>query len=172
MPLVYDELRRIAKRHMARQNPGHTLQTTALIHEAYLRLAEQKGKPWQNRAHFFAVAAQAMLQILVDYVRSRHSAKRGGQAHAISLDEALLVSRERAAELIALDEALSALAAFDQRKSRVVELRFFGGLSEGEAAEVLKVSPETVKRDWRLAKAWLHQTLTREGADDRRRASC
>jgi RNA polymerase sigma factor (TIGR02999 family) len=127
---------------------------------------------WQNRAHFFAVAAQAMRQILVDYVRSRHSAKRGGQAHAISLDEALLVSRERAAELIALDEALSALAAFDQRKSRVVELRFFGGLSEGEAAEVLKVSPETVKRDWRLAKAWLHQTLTREGADDRRRASC
>ena len=161
LPLVYDELRRMAKRYMAREQPGHTLQTTALIHEAYLKLADQKEKRWENRAHFYAVAAQAMRHILVDYARSRHRAKRGGEAVFTSLDEVPLVSPERSAEVVALDEALTALAAIDQRKSRVVELRFFGGLTEEETAEVLKVSPITVKRDWRSAKLWLLRELQR-----------
>jgi RNA polymerase sigma factor (TIGR02999 family) len=159
MPLVYDELHRMAKRHMARQQPGHTLQTTALIHEAYLRLVGQPAKQWQNRAHFFAVAAQAMRHVLVDYARSRGYQKRGGGARAVSLDEAAIVSHERAAELIALDEALTDLAALHPRQSQVVELRFFGGLSVEETAEVLKVSPDTVMRDWRMAKAWLYNLL-------------
>ena len=159
MPLVYDELHRLAKRYMARQQPGHTLQTTALIHEAYLRLVGQPAKRWQNRAHFFAVAAQAMRHVLVDYARSRHYAKRGGGARAVSLDEAAVVSEERAAELIAVDEALTDLAALHPRQSQVVELRFFGGLSVEETAEVLKVSPDTVRRDWRMAKAWLYNQL-------------
>jgi RNA polymerase sigma factor (TIGR02999 family) len=159
MPLVYDELHRMAKRHMARQQPGHTLQTTALIHEAYLRLVGQPAKQWQNRAHFFAVAAQAMRHVLVDYARSRGYQKRGGGARAVSLDEAAIVSHERAAELIALDEALTDLAALHPRQSQVVELRFFGGLSVEETAEVLKVSPDTVMRDWRMAKAWLYNQL-------------
>ncbi len=160
MPLVYEELRRIAKRHMDRQKPDHTLQTTALIHEAYLRLVDQKEARWQNRAHFFAVAAQAMRQILVDYARTRHAAKRGGEASAVSLDEAAVVSRQRSGELVALDDALQSLAAFDRRKSQVVELRYFGGLSVEETAKVLKVSSETVLRDWRLAKTWLLRELS------------
>jgi len=162
MPLVYDELRRMAKRYMGQQPHGHTLQTTALIHEAYLRLVGQAEKQWENRAHFFAVAAQAMRHILVDYARSRHSAKRGGEARAVSLEEAAVVSQERAAELVALDDALKELAALSPRQSRVVELRYFGGLSVEETAEVLKVSPDTVMRDWSLAKAWLHHTLSQK----------
>jgi RNA polymerase sigma factor (TIGR02999 family) len=161
MPLVYEELRRIARRQMDRQNPGHTLQTTALIHEAYLRLVDQQNAQWQNRAHFFAVAATAMRQILVDYARARHAAKRGGAALAVSLDEAAVASDERAAELVALDDALEELAAVDRRKCQVVELRYFGGLSVEETAEVLKVSPETVARDWRLARTWLLRELSK-----------
>ena len=162
MPLVYEELRQMAKRHMGRQNPGHTLQTTALIHEAYLRLVDQKEVQWQNRAHFFGVAAKAMRHILIDYARSRHAAKRGGEARLVSLDEAAVVSAERRAELVALDDALQILAVFDQRKSRVVELRYFGGLTVEETAEVLKVSPETVALDWRLARTWLLRELSKQ----------
>jgi len=161
MPLVYDELRRMAKRHMDRQGPGHTLQTTALIHEAFLRLVDQKEAHWQNRAHFFAVAARAMRHILVDYARARHAAKRGGAAIVVSLDEAAVASDERVAEMVALDDALESLAAVDRRKCQVVELRYFGGLSVEETAEVLKVSPETVARDWRLARTWLLRELSR-----------
>jgi RNA polymerase sigma-70 factor (ECF subfamily) len=161
MPLVYEELRRMAKRHMDRQGPGHTLQTTALIHEAYLRLVDQKETRWQNRAHFFAVAATAMRHILVDYARTRQAAKRGGEAVVVSLDEAAVASDERAAEMAALDDALEGLAAFDRRKCRVVELRYFGGLSVEETAEVLKVSRETVARDWRLARTWLLRELSK-----------
>jgi RNA polymerase sigma factor (TIGR02999 family) len=160
MPLIYEELRRMAKRCMDRQNPGHTLQTTALIHEAYLRLVDQKEVRWQNRAHFFAVAARAMRHILVDYTRARHAAKRGGEAVVVLLDEAAVASDERAAEFVALDDALESLAAVDQRKCQVVELRYFGGLSVEETAEVLKVSRETVMRDWRLARTWLLRELT------------
>jgi RNA polymerase sigma factor (TIGR02999 family) len=161
MPLVYEELRRLAHRHLGRERAGHTLQTTALVHEAYLRLIDQKEVRWQNRAHFFAVAAQMMRRILVDYARSRRFAKRGGGAQQVSLDEAMVVSNGRAADVVALDEALNALAEFDVRKSRMVELRFFGGLSIEETAEVLKVSPGTVMRDWTLAKAWLQRELRR-----------
>jgi len=161
VPLVYEELRQMAKRYMERQNPGHTLQTTAIIHEAYLRLVEQKQIQWQNRAHFFAVAARVMRHILVDYARARHAAKRGGEAKLVPLDEAALASSQLAAELVALDDALESLAAVDRRKCQVVELRYFGGLSVQEAAEVLKVSPETVARDWRLARTWLLRELSR-----------
>ena len=161
MPLVYGELRQMARRYMARQNPGHTLQTTALINEAYLKLIGNQEKNWQNRSHFFAVAAQAMRHILVDYARSRQYAKHGGGAPEVSLDEALTVSQERAGELVALDDALSELAKIDERKSKIVELRFFGGLSVEETAEVLKVSPVTVMRDWSMAKAWLHRELNK-----------
>jgi RNA polymerase sigma factor (TIGR02999 family) len=163
MPLVYDELHRMAKRYMGRQHPGCTLRTTALIHEAYLRLVAQPTKRWQDRTHFFAVGAQAMRHVLVDYARSRHYAKRGGGVRAVSLDEAAVVSGERAAELVALDEALTELAALHPRQSQMVELRFFGGLSVEETAEVLKVSPDTVMRDWQMAKAWLHRELSKSG---------
>jgi RNA polymerase sigma factor (TIGR02999 family) len=159
MPLVYDELHRMAKQYMRGQPRGLTLQTTALIHEAYLKLVDQPNKHWQNRAHFFAVAAQAMRHILVDYARSRHAAKRGGEVRLVSLNEAAIVSDERAAEVIAVDEALTELAKLHPRQSQVVELRFFGGLSVEETAHVLKVSPDTVGRDWRMAKAWLHQAM-------------
>lgn len=162
MPLVYGELRQLARRYMSRQNPGHTLQTTALINEAYLKLIGQQDKHFQNRAHFFGVAAQAMRHILVDYARSKRYAKRGGDAPKVSLDEALTVSAERAAEVVALDDALKELAAIDPRKSQVVELRFFGGLSVEETAEVLKVSAVTVMRDWSMAKAWLHRELSKQ----------
>ncbi len=166
MPLVYGELRLMARRYMARQGPGHTLQTTALINEAYLKLVGQEEKHWQNRAHFFGVAAQAMRHILVDYARSRQYAKRAGGEQAVSLDEALTVSHERAAELVALDDALQELAKVDPRKCQVVELRFFGGLSVEETAEALKVSEVTVMRDWSMAKAWLHRELSKGGEDD------
>jgi RNA polymerase sigma factor (TIGR02999 family) len=157
-PLVYEELRHIARRY--RRNGNHTLQTTALVHEAFLRLAGNERKEWQNRVHFFAVAARAMRHILVDHARARCAIKRGGEVRSPSLDPNL-VSQERAAELLALDDALSALAAVAQRPSRVVELRYFGGLSVNETANVLGISPETVVRDWRIAKSWLLRELTR-----------
>jgi len=160
MPLVYDELRRLAKRYMNRENPGHTLQTTALVNEAYLRLIDQGNVEWQNRAHFFAIAAQIMRHLLVDHARSQHFAKRGGGAHQVSLDEALVVTEGREADLLALDEALDRLAAFDRRKSQIVELRYFGGLSTEETAEVLGVSEITIKREWLKAKAWLYRELS------------
>ncbi len=160
LPLVYGELRRMAKRYMGRQQPGQTFQTTALIHEAYLRLVGQPNKRWENRSHFFAVSSQAMRHVLVDYARARQSAKRGGGARAVSLDEAAVVSVDRAAELIALDDALEELKALHPRQCRVVECRYFGGLTVEETAEVLEVSPETIMRDWKMAKAWLHRALS------------
>jgi RNA polymerase sigma factor (TIGR02999 family) len=155
LPLVYAELRRLAASYLRRERSDHTLQPTALVHEAYLRMVDQTQVRWQNRAHFFGVAAQMMRRILVDHARSQHAEKRGGDAQKLSLDENIDVSGERAADLVALDEALSRLAEIDPQKSRVVELRFFGGLSVEETAEVLGVSAPTVKRHWRLAKAWL-----------------
>lgn len=159
MPLVYAELRGMAKRYMWQQPSGHTLQTTALIHEAYLRLVGQEGKRWEGRAHFLGVAARAMRHILVDYARARHTGKRGGEARVVSLEEAAIVSKERAAELVSLDDALEELARLSPRQSQVVELRYFGGLSVTETAEVLKVSSDTVTRDWNQARAWLHRQL-------------
>ena|SRR5581483_1712469 len=162
MPAVYDELRRLAHYHLQRERRGHTLQTSALVNEAYLRLIDQHRVEWQNRAHFFGIASQLMRRILVDHARSRHVAKRGGGARHVPLDEAIVVSAQRAADVLALDEALTALAAIDQRKSRIVEMRFFGGLSIAETAEVLAVSPGTIMRDWTLAKAWLHREISKE----------
>lgn len=162
-PLVHAELYRRAKRYMRRERRAHTLQTTALIHETYLRLVDVQQVRWQNRAHFFAIAARLMRRILVDYARERGYQKRGGEARRVSLDECLVVSPARNEDLVALDEALTALAAVDPRKSQVVELRFFGGLSVDEAAEALGVSPETVRRDWRLAKSWLLRRLGAPG---------
>ena len=158
MPLVYDQLRRIAHRYVQRERNGHTLQTSALVNEAYLRLADQKVL-WQNRAHFFAVTARVMRHILIDHARRRQYAKHGGDARQVSMDEAAAMSLERAAELIALEEALDELAQLDPRKSRVVELRYFGGLSLEETAEALTISLMTVRRDWRAAKAWLYRRL-------------
>lgn len=160
MPIVYGELRQMARRYMRGQNPDHTLQTTALIHEAYLRMVKPPAKHFHNRAHFFGVAAQAMRHILVDYARSRQSAKRGGGGRPISLEEAALVAEERAAELVAFDAALKELETLSWRQSRVVELRYFGGLSVEETATVLEVSPDTVMRDWTMAKSWLHRALS------------
>lgn len=162
MPVVYDELHRMAKHYMQSQPSGHTLQTTALIHEAYLKLAEGREKRFTNRAHFFAVAARAMRHILVDYARMRHRKKRVGATQIISLENAAIVSVERASEIVALDEALKNLAAEDERKASVVELRYFGGLSVEETSEVLKISPETVARDWRFAKTWLLRELSNQ----------
>jgi RNA polymerase sigma factor (TIGR02999 family) len=159
MPLVYEELRRLAHQYMSRERPGHTLQTSGLVNEAYLRLVDQKDVRWRNRAHFFGIAAQMMRRILVDYARKRRYQKRGGDARRVPLNEAAVVSEERASEVVALDEALRALAEIDPRKSQVVELKFFGGLSIEEAAEVLSVSPGTIMRDWTLAKAWLRRDL-------------
>jgi RNA polymerase sigma factor (TIGR02999 family) len=159
MPLVYAELRRMARRHMGPERPGHTLQTTALVHEAYLRLVNQERVRWKDRAHFFAIAAQVMRRILVDHARKRRNPKRGGNATRLSLEQGATVSRERAAEVVALDDALNSLAAVDDRKSRVVELRFFGGMSIEETAQVLGVSPGTVMREWTLAKAWLQREV-------------
>jgi RNA polymerase sigma factor (TIGR02999 family) len=161
IPLVHDELHRMAHRYMSGEREGHTLQTTALINEAYLRLVDSGRMHWQNRAHFFAVSAEVMRRILVDFARSRHYQKRGGNAVHLPLDQVLEVSPEREADLVALDEALIALAGIDQRKSKIVELRFFGGLSVKETAEVLKVSPETVMREWKLAKVWLLRELSK-----------
>jgi len=154
-PLVYDELHRLARTQMSRENEGHTLQTTALINEAYLRLVDFQGVRWQDRAHFFAVSAQLMRRILIDFARSRGVQKRGGGALQLSLDDAPAMSAQPDTNVVALDDALKALAAVDQRKSKVVELRFFGGLSVEETAEVLRVSVETVMRDWKFAKVWL-----------------
>jgi RNA polymerase sigma-70 factor (ECF subfamily) len=155
LPLVYAELRRLAAGYLRRERHGHTLQPTALVHEAYLRMIDQTQVRWQNRAHFFGVAAQMMRRILVDHARSQQAEKRGGDMQKLSLDENIDVSGERASDLVALDEALQRLAEIDPQKSRVVELRFFGGLSVEETAEVLGVSAPTVKRQWRMAKAWL-----------------
>ena len=160
MPLVHDELRRRARRHMRGERVDHTLQTTALINEAYLRLVEARGINWQNRAHFFGISARLMRRVLVDFARDRGYRKRGGGQCHLPLDEALVVAPAPDEDLVALDHALDALAGVDERKSRAIELRFFGGLSIEEAALVLDVSPETVKRDCRLAKAWLLRWLT------------
>jgi RNA polymerase sigma factor (TIGR02999 family) len=157
-PLVYEELRRLAHHYMSQERPGHALQTTALVNEAYVRLIDWKTVHWQSRAHFFAVSAQLMRRILVDFARAQGYAKRGGGALTVTLDEAF-VSGEKGADIVALDEALLSLAELDERQSRVVELRFFGGLSIEETAEVLKVSEGTVRRDWSLARAWLHREL-------------
>ena len=161
-PLIYDELHRVARRLMRHERGDHTLQATALVNEAYARLVDQRNVRWQNRAHFFAIAARLMRRILIDYARQRHYAKRGGGAPKVSLDEALVLSDERAAELVALDEALDRLASIDPQQGRVVELRFFGGLTVEETAEVLKISYDMVKREWSTAKAWLFREMSSE----------
>ena len=158
-PLVYAELRRLAHGYMRRERPGHTLQTTALVNEAYLRLVDSQNVRWQNRAQFFAISAQLMRRILVDFARARHSQKRGGSAVRLSLDAPLEMARGAGEDLVALDDALGALTALDPRKSQVVELRFFGGLSVQETAETLQVSPDTVMRDWKFARSWLRREL-------------
>lgn len=163
MPLVYDELRRMAKGHMRRQPSNHSFQTTELIHEAYLKIAKNNGQSWQNREHFYGVAAKAMRQILVDYARSKQRQKRGG-GQIGSLEAETAAAPERSGQLIALDEALKNLESLDERKGRVVELRFFGGLTTEEVADVLKLSRETVKRDWRFARTWLLRELSAAGA--------
>ncbi len=160
MPLVYDELRRMAHRHMAGERGGHTLQATALVNEAYLKLKDQRGARWQNRAQFFAVAAQMMRHILVDYARRNTRAKRGGGAQQVTLDEAMLVTKDNADQLLAIDDALRKLEEFDSRKSQVATMRFFAGLSVEETAEALAISVETVGRDWRMARAWLRTELS------------
>ena len=162
MPLVHQELHRLAHHYMRMERRGQTLQTTALINEAYLRLIDQQNVRWQYRAHFFGIAAQLMRRILVDHARKHSRAKRAGNARQVSLDEAALVSAERAAELVALDDALKSLTAIDPRKNQLVELRFFGGLSVEETAEVMKVSPRTVEREWTMAKAWLRREISHD----------
>jgi RNA polymerase sigma factor (TIGR02999 family) len=164
-PIVYEELRRLAHRHMERERPGHMLQTTALVNEAYLRLVNYRQMHWHDRAHFFAVAAQAMRRILVDQARTRN-VKRGAGLQRISLDYAAVFSGDRAPDLVALDNAMNALARLDPRKVQIIEMRFFGGLSVEEAAEVLKVSPATVRRDWSIAKLWLYRELGNSGKTD------
>ena len=161
-PLIYRELRRLARQYLARERVGHTLQTTDLVHEAYLRLVDQRRVRWQNRSHFFAVAAQLMRRILVDHARRHKRVKRGGGATVVSLDDVAVVSRQSDVDLLALDEALNKLAEIDQRKARIVELRFFGGLEVKETAAYLKISEITVMREWKLAKAWLHRELSDE----------
>ncbi len=165
IPLVQPELQRLAHHYMSRERPGHTLQTTALIDDAYLRLADNTHPQWQNRAHFFAAAAQLMRRIMVDHARQRQALKRGGGAIRVTLDEAAAVTQTRAGELLALDEALEKLATFDHRKAQVVELRYFGGLTMEEIAEVLKIHVNTVMRDWTAARAWLLAALSEEGMD-------
>lgn len=160
LPLIYKELRRLAHNFLYREREGHTLQTTALVHEAYLKLIDQKDARWQNRAHFFAIAAQAMRRILIDSARRHTAEKRGGAQEKLSLDEAPDLSREPDANLLALDEALTRLQEIDPQQSRIVELRYFGGLTIEETAEVTKVSIATVKREWTMARAWLHQELS------------
>ena len=162
VPVVYQELHRLARRQMQHERPDHTLQTTALINEAYLRLVGLRNVHWQNRAHFFGLCAGLMRRILVDFARSHHYAKRGGGAQPISLNESLVVSPQLSTDLVAVDDALKALTTIDARKGQVVELRFFGGLTLEETAAVLKVSPDTVRRDWRLAKSWLLRELSRD----------
>ena len=160
MPIVYEELRRQAARYLRKERPGHTLQTTALIHEAYVRLVDQRHVQWQNRAHFFGIAAQLMRRILVDHARTKKRVKRGGSDIRVSLGDADVAVKGQDLDVVALDEALQRLAQLDEQQSRVVELRFFSGLSVEETAEVLGISKATVKRDWSMAKAWLHRELT------------
>jgi len=157
-PIVYEELRRLAHYYMDRERPGHTLQTTALVNEAYMRLVDYKRMQWQDRAHFFAVAAQVMRRILVDHARS-HNVKRGAGVQHVALDDGAVLTRDRSNDLVALDDAMNALARLDPRKVQIIEMRFFGGLSLEETAEVLKVSPATVRRDWSIAKFWLYREL-------------
>ena len=159
IPLVYDELHKLASRYLRRERRDHTLQTTAVVHEAYLKLVNQRDANFENRLHFFAVAAQIMRRILVDYARRHHASKRGGDLYKLSLDEALVTSEEKGADLLALDEALERLAAIDPRQSRVVELRVFAGLTLEETAQALNISPSTVRREWSMAKAWLHRQI-------------
>jgi RNA polymerase sigma-70 factor (ECF subfamily) len=166
IPLVYDELHKMARRYMVREQVAHTLQTTALVNEAYIRMIDMRKVQWQNRAHFFAVSAQLMRRILVDFARSRNYQKRGGGRRLVTLDDALEVSPKQDADLVLLDEALDALAVVDDRKRRVVELRFFGGLTVDETAHVLEVSPDTVMRDWKMAKVWLLREMSGEGRDE------
>ncbi len=163
IPLVQPELHRLAHYYMSRERAGHTLQTTALLNEAYLQLTDKTQRPWQNRTHFMAVAAQLMRRIMVDHARARHALKRGAGAIRVTLDETAWVTEERAEELLALDEALEKLAVFDRRRCEIVEMRYFGGLTVEEIADVLKVHPNTVMRDWKAAKAWLYAELTTEG---------
>ena len=167
MPLVYDELRRIASRYMKREHPGHTLQTTALVNEAYLRMVGQQNVDWQNRAHFFGVAASVMRHLLVDRARANGRVRRGGNPQQVTLDEAAVVSEQKGEELLALDEALTKLNEIDERKVKIVELRYFSGLSAVETADVLGVSEITVKREWLKAKAWLYRELSLGTADER-----
>jgi RNA polymerase sigma-70 factor (ECF subfamily) len=159
VPVLYDELRRLASHHLRRERPNHTLQTTALVHEAYLRLMNQSGVEWKNRSHFFGVASQLMRRILVDYARGRHAAKRAGDLAKVSLEDVVAVSGKNPGELLALDEILTRLSAVDSQQAKIVELRVFGGLTVEEIAEVVGVSPATVKRDWTMAKAWLTREL-------------
>jgi RNA polymerase sigma factor (TIGR02999 family) len=159
LPLVYEELKRLAGGYMRNEREGHTLQTTALVHEAYIRLVDWKNADWQNRAHFFAVAAQMMRRILVDHARRRNAEKRGSGGQKIALDDAVSFAEERDIDLFALDEALTQLEAFDKRQCRIVELRFFGGLTIDETAEVMKLSPATVKNEWTMARTWLYSRL-------------
>ena len=163
MPLVYNELHRIAGRYLRNERPNHTLQTTALINEAYVRIVDGKSVKWQDRAHFFGVAAQIMRHILVDHARSSRSAKRGGGVQKLTLDEAVAGSQERNLDLVALNDSLNSLAQIDPQQSRIIELRFFGGLTIEETAEVMSISPATVKRDWNMAKAWLYGEINRGG---------
>jgi RNA polymerase sigma-70 factor (ECF subfamily) len=162
MPVVYDELRRQASRYLRRERVGHTLQTTALIHEAYLRLIDQKNVHWQNRAHFYGIAAQLMRRILVDHARTKKRAKRGGSDIRVSLSKANIFAKGQDLDIVAIDEALERLARIDEQQGRIVELRFFSGLTVDETAEVLGISPATVKRDWSMARAWLHREISRE----------
>ena len=164
-PLVYEELHRVAHRYMADERAGHTLQTTALVNEVYLRLVDVRGVSWQNRAHFFAICARTMRRMLTDFARSRQYQKRGGEAVSVTLDDALGVSSQPAVDFVALDDAMKGLGKLEPRKSQVVELRFFGGLSVEETAEVLKISPDTVMRDWKFARAWLARELSGEKPD-------
>lgn len=166
LPLVYDELRRLASSYMRRERSDHTLQSTALVHEAYMRMVEQRNVPWQTRAHFFAVAAQVMRHILVDYARGARRAKRGSGIRCIPLEEVALFSEERAEELIAINTALDQLKAMDPRMSQVFEMRYFGGMSAEEVAEALQVSTATVARDWRMAKAWLRREVANEAKNE------
>ncbi|CAN5600745.1 sigma-70 family RNA polymerase sigma factor [soil metagenome] len=160
MPLVYDELRRLARSYLQRERSDHTLQATSLVHEAYLRLIDHKTTTWQNRAHFFGVAAQLMRRVLVDYARRQRTGKRGGQCTKIEFNEALAPSTARSVDVIALDDALRDLAELNPQHSQIVELRFFGGMTAEEVAEVLDVSPRTVQREWRMARAWLHRQIS------------
>jgi RNA polymerase sigma factor (TIGR02999 family) len=164
-PLVYDELHRLARRYMSREKKGHTLQTTALINEAYVRLVDQKNVHWANRSHFFAISAQIMRRILIDHARRHAFAKRGGGAQQVSLEEVAVITRDASRELVRLDEALKSLAEMDPRRSQVVELRYFGGLNNEEIAGVLNISENTVTRDWNMARAWLYRELTGSGAN-------